>query len=108
MQSERTRIANRFRAEGVESKDIIEADANLEQRSILAEAEEKAARTRGEGEAEAIRILGDAIAENPEFFSFVRTLDAYKALKDSDTTLVLPLETGFYKYIVSDNVSSQP
>lgn len=99
MQSERSRIANRFRAEGVEQKDIIEAQANLDARTIQSEATEKAAKIRGEGEAEAIRILGESISEDTEFYSFVRSLEALDNLKGGDTTLVLPETTELFRYI---------
>lgn len=99
MQSERILVANRFRAEGVEQRDIVEAAADLESRTILATAEEEAAATRGEGEGEAIRIQGEAINLDPEFFTFVRTLEAYaKALGDG-TTLVIPSNSDFYQFI---------
>ena len=106
MQSERARIANRFRAEGVEQKDIIEAQANLDARTIQSEATEKAAKIRGEGEAEAIRILGESISEDTEFYSFVRSLEALDNLKGGDTTLVLPETTELFRYIKSSEPSS--
>jgi membrane protease subunit HflC len=99
MQSERVRIANRFRAEGEEQRDTVEAAANLESRTILASAEEKAATIRGEGEAEAIQILGDAIDLDLDFFTFVRTLEAYIEALDSGTTLVIPADSDFYQFI---------
>ena len=102
MQSERTRIANRFRAEGVEQKDTIEASANLEARTIAADAAEKAAKIRGEGEAEAIRILGESISQDTEFYAFVRSLEALNEFQDSDTTLVLPDTTEIFKYLKSN------
>ena len=103
MQSERTRIANRFRAEGVEQKDTIEASANLEARTIAADAAAQAAKIRGEGEAEAIRILGESISQDTEFYAFVRSLEALDEFRDSDTTLVLPDTTEIFKYIKSNS-----
>jgi len=102
MQSERTRIANRFRAEGVEQKDTIEASANLDARTIAADAAEKAAKIRGEGEAEAIRILGESISQDTEFYAFVRSLEALNEFRDSDTTLGLPDTTEIFKYLKSN------
>ncbi|MFL2640670.1 MAG: protease modulator HflC [Dehalococcoidia bacterium] len=107
MQSERSRIANRFRAEGVEQKDIIEAQANLDARTIQSEATEKAAKIRGEGEAEAIRILGESISEDTEFYSFVRSLEALDNLKGGDTTLVLPETTELFRYIKSSEPTQE-
>jgi membrane protease subunit HflC len=107
MQSERARIANRFRAEGVEQKDIIEAQANLDSRIIQAEAMEKAAKIRGEGEADAIRILGEAISKDTEFYTFVRSLEALNNLKGGDTTLVLPESTELFRYIKSSNPNEE-
>ena len=99
MQSERLRIANRFRAEGEEQRDTVESLANLESRTILASAEETAATIRGEGEAEAIQILGEAINLDVEFFTFVRTLEAYVEALGSGTTLVIPADSDFYQFI---------
>jgi membrane protease subunit HflC len=99
MQSERIRIANRFRAEGEEERATVEAGANLESRTILASAEERAATVRGEGEAEAIQILGEAINLDVEFFTFVRTLEAYVEAMGTGTTLVIPADSDFYQFI---------
>ena len=107
MQSERARIANRFRAEGVEQKDIIEAQANLDSRTIQSQATEEAAKIRGEGEAEAIRILGESISKDTEFYTFVRSLEALNNLKGGDTTLVLPESTELFRYIKSSNPNEE-
>ena len=99
MRSERTRIANRFRAEGDEEKAKIEADADLERAQILAEANQRARTTRGEGEAQAIAIQGQAIDTDREFYNFVRTLEAYEASLHDNTTLVVPLDSDFYQFL---------
>ncbi len=99
MRSERTRIANRFRAEGDEEKAKIEAEADLERAQILAQANELAQTIRGEGEAEAIRIQGEAIDTDREFYNFVRTLEAYETSVEEGTTLVLPLDSDFYQFL---------
>ena len=99
MRSERIRIANRFRAEGDEEQAKIEADADLERAQILAEANERAQTTRGEGEAQAIAIQGQAIDTDREFYYFVRTLEAYEASLGEGITLVMPLESDFYQFL---------
>ena len=99
MRSERTRIANRFRAEGDEEKAKIEAEADLERAQILAEANERARTIRGEGEAEAIGIQGRAIDTDRDFYNFVRTLEAYELSLTDGTTLVVPLDSDFYQFL---------
>jgi membrane protease subunit HflC len=101
MVSERTRVANQFRAEGAEEADRIRGDAEREQRTILAEADQEALGIRGEGEAQAIDILGTAINKDIEFFRFVRTLDAYAASLSDGGTFVLPSDSEFYQFLTS-------
>ncbi|MEZ5063684.1 MAG: protease modulator HflC [bacterium] len=93
MRAERERIARRYRSEGEEEARKIRAQADREESRILAEAEEQAKMVRGQGEAEATRIYGEAIAKDPEFYEFVRTLEAYRTFLDDKTTLVLPSDS---------------
>lgn len=104
MVSERTRVANQFRAEGAEEADRIRGDAEREQRTILAEADQEALGIRGEGEARAIDILGTAINKDIEFFRFVRTLDAYTAALTGGGTFVLPSDAEFYQFLTSSTL----
>ncbi len=92
MRAERQRIAVKYRSEGEEQATKIRSEADLKRAQILADAEQQAALTRGEGEAEAARIYAEAVRRDPEFFEFLRTLEAYEEFIGEDTTLVLPAD----------------
>ncbi|MDP8225233.1 MAG: protease modulator HflC [Candidatus Lernaella stagnicola] len=99
MRAERDRIATKYRSEGEEAALKIEAETNLESRKILAEAARDAQRIRGKGEAEAIRIYGEAYTKDPEFYRFLRTLEAYDKMIDKDTTIILRSDSELWKMI---------
>ncbi len=99
MQAERDRIATQYRAEGEEAAMKIEASTELEARTILAEAKRQAEVVRGRGEAEAIKVYGAAYAADPEFYTFLRTLEAYEKLIDKDTTLVLRSDSELWRML---------
>ncbi|MBI3979427.1 MAG: protease modulator HflC [Chloroflexi bacterium] len=106
MKAERSREANRYRAEGEEQGAQIRASADRERVVIVADAQEKAARTRGEGDAESIRIYADALNLDPEFFAFRRRLEAYeKVLRERDT-IVVPPDSGFFNYLSGHKTST--
>lgn len=99
MTSEREQAAALIRAEGNEEAQALRAAADRESVEILAEARRTAQLTRGEGDQEAIRIYGESFRRDPEFFSFYRTLEAYRnALTGNDTTLVLSPDSEFFRY----------
>jgi membrane protease subunit HflC len=93
MRAERERIARGYRSEGEEEARKIRAQADREESQILAEAYQQSEILRGEGEAEATRIFGAAIAKDPEFYEFTRTLEAYRKFLDDQTTFVLPSDS---------------
>jgi len=93
MRAERERIARRYRSEGEEEARKIRAKANGEESRILADAYKQAEILRGEGEAAATRIFGEAIARDPQFYEFTRTLEAYRKFLDDRTTLILPSDS---------------
>jgi len=101
MRAERQRIAKQFRSEGEERALEIRADADLKRARILSEAERKASEIRGTAEAEAARIYADAVGTNPDFYRFVRTLEAYEKIIDKDTTLVLPADSPLMTSLVT-------
>ena len=86
MRAERNRIATRFRAEGEEEDLKIRAVANRNREVILAEADQESNEIRGEGEAKAISILAEALNQDPEFFAFRRSLQAYTAFPPAPRT----------------------
>jgi membrane protease subunit HflC len=99
MRAERNRIATRFRSEGEEEDLKIRAQANKQREIILAEAERTGNEVRGRGEAEAIRILADALNEDPEFFSFRRSLESYQKFLNQRTTVILSSDADLFKFL---------
>ncbi|KAA2285745.1 protease modulator HflC [Arenimonas fontis] len=103
MRTERTQVANQLRAEGVEQAETIRSEAERQRQVTLAEAERDAQRLRGEGDAQAAEIFAQAYGRDPEFYSFYRSLEAYRAaLADGQTTLVLDPDAEFLKYFNND------
>jgi membrane protease subunit HflC len=111
MQQERKREANEFRAEGSEIKQRIAARAERERTVLIAEASREAQILRGQGEAEQTRILGDAFGQDPDFFGFYRSMQAYRDALPADTTRVLlSPNSEFFRYFgqTSANVATAP
>ncbi|MBI5571673.1 MAG: protease modulator HflC [Desulfomonile tiedjei] len=99
MRAERERIAKRYRAEGEEQAREIRANAEKEKEILLAEAYRKSETLRGEGDAEATTIYAEAYNKDPEFFSFLRHLDAYKRVFGPETTLLLRGDSPFLRFL---------
>ncbi len=99
MQTEREREARGYRAQGAEMAQRIRASAERDRTVILAEAQRDAQFLRGEGDAEAIRIFAEAFNQDPDFFAFYRSMEAYrKSLNKDDTTMVLSPESEFFEF----------
>jgi membrane protease subunit HflC len=93
-----TKEAQKFRAEGEEVALEIRANADRERTEILAQAQKQSETIRGEGDGVAAKIYADAFNRDREFFNFYRSMQAYKkALKDTDTTLILSPKSEFLK-----------
>jgi membrane protease subunit HflC len=100
MQTERTREANQFRAQGAEDAQKIRSQADMERTVILADARKKAEILRGEGDGTATKIFADSFGQDQDFFQFYRSLQAYKkTLSEKDTTLVVSPDNEFLKYM---------
>lgn len=99
MRAERNRIATRFRSEGAEEDLKIRAQANKQREIILAEADRIGNAVRGRGEAEAIRILADALNQDPEFFAFRRSLESYQKFMNERTTVILSSDADVFKFL---------
>ena len=99
MRTEREREAKRYRSEGQEEALKIRAESEKQQTIMLAEAYEQAQAIRGEGDAAAMRIYAEAFQHDPDFFSFTRTLEAYRKSLKGKTTLLLPPQMDFLKYL---------
>lgn len=99
MRTERARFAMRFRAEGEQQARGLRSKADGESQVILAEAQRESLRLHGEGDAEAARIYSEAYSGDPEFYAFVRSLEAYRKSLDAQTTLVISPHSGFLRYL---------
>lgn len=98
MISERARQATQYRSEGEEEKAKIQAQTDKERALILAEARRKAEEIRGQGQAEAIQIYNAALSADPEFYAFIRSLEAYRKLKPG-TRIILSPDSELFKYL---------
>ena len=106
MKSEREREAKEFRATGEEEAQKIRADAEKTRTVIISEAQRTAQETRGAGDAEAIRIYADSFGQDAEFFSFYRSMEAYrKAMGKDGTSMVLSPSSSFFRFFKDKNGS---
>lgn len=99
MKAERHRIAKKYRSEGEEEAVKIRATTNKEKTILLAESYRLAEKLKGEGDAEAITIYAKAFEKDPEFYAFIRTLEAYEKSLRQDTTIVMPSNSEFFQYL---------
>lgn len=99
MRAERERIAKKYRSEGEEEAVKIRAITDKERTILLAESYKEAEKLKGDGDAGAIKIYAEAFEKDPEFYGFVRTLEAYGKSLSRDTTIVLPSDSEFFQYL---------
>lgn len=100
METQRTEYANELRSLGRERAARIRAEADREVRVLLAEAERDAQQIRGEGDAQAAAIYAEAFNENPDFYSFWRSLQAYEeSLGTGNDVMLLDSESEFFRYL---------
>ena len=98
MKSERAVAASEYRTEGRREADFIRARAKRAADEIVSKALAQETAIRGEGEAKATQIYRDAYSKDPEFYRFWRTLETYKKIFGSETTLVIPADSELMKY----------
>jgi len=99
MEAERKRIANDRRATGAAEAEKIRADADRQREIIVAEAYRDAQRTRGEGDAKSAAIYAAAFNQNPEFFAFYRSMDAYRSVfRGRNDLMLLESNSDFLRY----------
>src|SRR5262249_12055761 len=102
MQTERQREAAEFRAEGNQRAQEIRSRADRQVTVLVAEAVSKGEQIRGEGDAQRNEMFAKAFSQDPDFFSFYRSMQAYETgLKPSDTRLLLRPDTNFFRYFSS-------
>ena len=99
MRAERERQAKLYRSEGQEESAKVKSRADRERTVLIAEAGRQAEVLRGQGDAEAAKIYNDALGKSPEFYGFMRSMEAYRAsLKDNGKVVMTP-GSGFLKYL---------
>jgi membrane protease subunit HflC len=109
MQTERERDAKELRAQGAEMAQRIRARADRERVVLLAEARKEAQITRGEGDATAVAIFADAFGKDVDFFTFYRSMQAYRdALGDDNTSFVLSPEGEFFRFFGNSSPTLSP
>lgn len=102
MDAERKRVANELRASGAAEGEKIKADADKQREVILAEAYREAQKIKGEGDARASALYAAAFGRNPEFYSFYRSLEAYKqSFRSKNDVMVVDPSSDFFKYLKS-------
>lgn len=102
MRTERLEVAKAHRSEGQEQAEIIRADVDARITVMLAKAEKESQTLRGEGDAEAAKLYANAFNKSPEFFAFVRSLDAYRnSFNNKSDVLILEPDSEFFKYMKS-------
>lgn len=100
METERKRVANELRSEGAAEAEKIKADADRQREVIVAEAYRDAQKVKGEGDAKAAAIYSQAFNQNPEFYAFYRSLEAYRAsFRNKSDLLVVEPNSDFFKYL---------
>jgi membrane protease subunit HflC len=106
MKSERMRVANELRSTGFADSEKIRADADKQRIVILAEAYREAEQTRGVGDAQASQIYAQAFGQNPEFYKFYRSLEAYRSsFKTRNDILLVDPNSEFFKYFKTPGVA---
>jgi membrane protease subunit HflC len=101
MQAEREREAKRYRSEGEEESAKLKAETDKQRTILLATAKQDADKLRGEGDGTATRVYAEAYGKDAEFYSFVRSLQAYELFLGKRSTLVLPADSDLFRFLSS-------
>ncbi len=102
MEAERKRVANELRSEGSAEAEKIRADADKQREVIVAEAYREAQKMKGEGDAKATATYAQAFGQNPEFYAFYRSLEAYRnSFRSKGDVIVVEPNSDFFKYMKS-------
>jgi membrane protease subunit HflC len=100
MRSEREAVAREHRSEGKEKAEFIKADIDAKITVMLADAERNLRKLRGEGEAQAAQIYAETYTKEPEFYRFLRSMDAYKkSFNSKQDVLVIEPDSDFFRYM---------
>ncbi|MGB0129085.1 MAG: protease modulator HflC [Rhodocyclaceae bacterium] len=100
MEAERKRVANELRSQGAAEAEKIRADADKQREIIVAEAYRDAQQVKGEGDAKATALYGQAFGQNPEFYAFYRSLEAYRqSFRTKGDVVVMDPSSDFFRYL---------
>lgn len=100
MEAERKRIANELRSTGSAEGERIRADADRQREVVLAEAYRDAQRVKGDGDAKSAAIYAGAFSQNPEFYSFYRSMEAYRSsFRGKNDLLLIEPNSDFFRYL---------
>ena len=99
MRTERERIAMEYRSEGKEEATKIRAETDKEKTILVAEAYKEEQIVRGEGDAQATKIYADAFSKDQKFYTFMRSMEAYKKSLKTDTTLLMSEDSDFLGFL---------
>lgn len=100
MRAERAAVAREHRSEGKEQSEIIKANIDAKVTVMLADAERNLRKLKGEGDAQAAQIYAETYSKSPEFYSFLRSMDAYKkSFNSKQDVLILEPESDFFRYM---------
>ncbi len=108
MKSERARLSMKYRSEGEEEGLKIRAAADEERSRRLADAYKVSQQHRGQGEAEAARIYAEALGKAPDYYRFMRTMEATRKFVKPDTTMVLPATSELFGLLYDSHHDDQP
>jgi membrane protease subunit HflC len=108
MRAERERIAKRYRSEGEEESKKIRALTDKEKTILLAEAYRQSQKLRGEGDGEATAIYAASYGQDPEFYSFTRSLEAYEKFLPKKSTAILSEESRLFRHLGSAQLGDLP
>jgi membrane protease subunit HflC len=100
MRAERAAAAREYRSEGQEQAEIIRANVDAKVTVMLADAERNARQLRGEGDAQAAQIYAQTYSKDPEFYSFLRSMDAYRSsFNNKQDVIVVEPDSDFFRYL---------
>jgi membrane protease subunit HflC len=103
MRTERERIAKEYRSEGEEEALKIRAETDKQKTILIAEAYKTEQAVRGEGDGASIKIYADAFNKDPKFYSFIRSMEAYKKSLKTGTTILMSEESDFLDFLNNPN-----
>lgn len=108
MRAERTAVAKEHRSQGQEQSEILRATIDAKVTVMLADAQKKAFEIRGEGDALAAKVYADVYSKDPEFYGFVRSLEAYeKSFSSKSDIMVVKPDSDFFHYLKENDKSKR-